>query len=386
MAVVDLTPLTPEERGLVALLKMRDEGNAFVGQWEITEAGEARRIPSRVVTLGGPELLIGGLTALERDLVQEREIDWQTYGLAAVDVAAIGAGVALLRFARTAARVAPAATRARTATLRSGALATARVLGVGAVRYGVPIGLVALMVLHPAVFTHYLWLLAESLGFPGHARPAHRLGHPHRAARVSSLLAAAVRSPAAPCRLAVRRRGARLPPSGHAPGSRWSLDRDPRHSPAAGTLVRPGQMGCIHGRAWRPYPCLAALSTIALRPKKTSSKGREHAPTIPHDHEHRRHHRPRRGRSGAHGRGGARAVRLSTTWRHCSRRRGRAGISATPSVVTYSPKVFIPLTQLCRDVCRYCTFARAPRDLGAPYLSVDEAIAIADGRRPRGLP
>ena len=51
---------------------------------------------------------------------------------------------------------------------------------------------------------------------------------------------------------------------------------------------------------------------------------------------------------------------------------------AHPSVVTYSPKVFIPLTQLCRDVCRYCTFARAPRDLGAPYLSVDEAVAIAE--------
>ena len=123
--VVDLAPLTPEERGLIALLKMRDEGNAFVGQWEITEAGEARRIPSRVVTLGGPELLIGGLTALERDIVQEREIDWQTYGLAAVDVAAIGAGVALLRFAGTAARRERAPATARAATLRSGALATA---------------------------------------------------------------------------------------------------------------------------------------------------------------------------------------------------------------------------------------------------------------------
>jgi hypothetical protein len=163
--VVDLTPLRPEERGLVALLKMRDEGNAFVGQWEITAAGEARRIPSRVVTLGGPELLIGGLTALERDIVREREIDWQTYGLAAVDLAAIGAGVALLRFARTAARAAPAASR--TATLRSGALATAEVLGVAAVRYGLPIGVLALMVLHPAVVTNYLWLLAESLGVPG---------------------------------------------------------------------------------------------------------------------------------------------------------------------------------------------------------------------------
>jgi hypothetical protein len=166
---VDLRPLTPEERGLVALLKMRDEGNAFVGQWEITAGGEAKRIPSRVVTLGGQELLIGGLTALERDLIQEREIDWQTYGLAAVDIAAIGAGVALLRFAGTAARGVPAATRTatRAATLRSGALATAEVLGVGAIRYGLPVGLVALMVLHPTVFTHYLWLLAEGLGMPG---------------------------------------------------------------------------------------------------------------------------------------------------------------------------------------------------------------------------
>ena len=52
--------------------------------------------------------------------------------------------------------------------------------------------------------------------------------------------------------------------------------------------------------------------------------------------------------------------------------------SAHPAVVSYSPKVFIPLTQLCRDVCRYCTFAHAPRALKAPYLSVDEAIAIAE--------
>jgi FO synthase len=47
------------------------------------------------------------------------------------------------------------------------------------------------------------------------------------------------------------------------------------------------------------------------------------------------------------------------------------------SRISYSPKVFIPLTQLCRDVCRYCTFAHAPRDLASPYLSVDDAIAIA---------
>jgi FO synthase len=46
-------------------------------------------------------------------------------------------------------------------------------------------------------------------------------------------------------------------------------------------------------------------------------------------------------------------------------------------LVSYSRKVFIPLTQLCRDVCHYCTFAKAPRKLEAPYLSTDQVLAIA---------
>src|SRR3954449_2963858 len=46
-------------------------------------------------------------------------------------------------------------------------------------------------------------------------------------------------------------------------------------------------------------------------------------------------------------------------------------------VVTYSPKVFIPLTKLCRDVCHYCTFARPPRRGERAYLTVDEVLAIA---------
>jgi len=45
--------------------------------------------------------------------------------------------------------------------------------------------------------------------------------------------------------------------------------------------------------------------------------------------------------------------------------------------VTYSPKVFIPLTQLCRDHCRYCTFAHPPARLPSPYLSRDEVVRIA---------
>ena len=47
------------------------------------------------------------------------------------------------------------------------------------------------------------------------------------------------------------------------------------------------------------------------------------------------------------------------------------------NVVTYSRKVFIPLTHLCRDVCHYCTFAQVPRKLKAPYMSVDEVLEIA---------
>jgi FO synthase len=46
-------------------------------------------------------------------------------------------------------------------------------------------------------------------------------------------------------------------------------------------------------------------------------------------------------------------------------------------LVTYSPKVFIPLTKLCRDVCHYCTFARPPRRGERAYLTIDEVLAVA---------
>jgi len=45
--------------------------------------------------------------------------------------------------------------------------------------------------------------------------------------------------------------------------------------------------------------------------------------------------------------------------------------------MTYSPKVFIPLTRLCRDRCGYCTFATAPAHLPRPYLTPDEVLDIA---------
>src|SRR5580704_4704070 len=45
--------------------------------------------------------------------------------------------------------------------------------------------------------------------------------------------------------------------------------------------------------------------------------------------------------------------------------------------VSYSRKVFIPLTQLCRDVCHYCTFAHAPRRGEPAYLDAEQVLAIA---------
>jgi FO synthase len=47
------------------------------------------------------------------------------------------------------------------------------------------------------------------------------------------------------------------------------------------------------------------------------------------------------------------------------------------SLVTYSPKVFVPLTKLCRDVCHYCTFAHPPRRGARAYMSVDEVLEVA---------
>jgi FO synthase len=60
-----------------------------------------------------------------------------------------------------------------------------------------------------------------------------------------------------------------------------------------------------------------------------------------------------------------------------------AGLVAAgrPGVVTYSPKVFIPITRLCRDRCHYCTFVETPgqaaRERRAPYLSPDEILDVA---------
>jgi FO synthase len=64
---------------------------------------------------------------------------------------------------------------------------------------------------------------------------------------------------------------------------------------------------------------------------------------------------------------------LDTLMRAAAARRD----AAHGAVVSYSRKVFIPLTQLCGDVCHYCTFAQPPRKGQAAYLTLDQVLAIA---------
>ena len=53
-------------------------------------------------------------------------------------------------------------------------------------------------------------------------------------------------------------------------------------------------------------------------------------------------------------------------------------------VITFSPKVFIPLTRLCRDFCGYCTFRRSPSEADRLYLSEDEALSVASAGQRLG--
>ena len=54
------------------------------------------------------------------------------------------------------------------------------------------------------------------------------------------------------------------------------------------------------------------------------------------------------------------------------------------ATVTYSRKVFVPLTMLCRDHCHYCTFAKPPARLDEAFLTPEQVVAIADAGRRMG--
>src|SRR6266550_2251762 len=71
---------------------------------------------------------------------------------------------------------------------------------------------------------------------------------------------------------------------------------------------------------------------------------------------------------------------LASLLRAAANRRDRAH----GNVVSYSRKVFIPLTRLCRDVCHYCTFAQAPLRLENPFMSPDEVLHVARAGQAAG--
>ncbi len=54
------------------------------------------------------------------------------------------------------------------------------------------------------------------------------------------------------------------------------------------------------------------------------------------------------------------------------------------NVITFSKKVFIPLTTLCRDYCSYCTFRKDPGQPGAHFMTPDEVLALAERGRQAG--
>ena len=74
----------------------------------------------------------------------------------------------------------------------------------------------------------------------------------------------------------------------------------------------------------------------------------------------------------------ARGDDLAELCRSAARVRDQGLVDAgRPATVTYSRKVFIPLTRLCRDRCHYCTFATSPAKLPAPFLTLDEVLDVA---------
>ena len=75
-------------------------------------------------------------------------------------------------------------------------------------------------------------------------------------------------------------------------------------------------------------------------------------------------------------RGGGLERLMGVAWRLRELGHGRS--------VTFSRKVFIPLTMLCRDHCHYCTFAKPPAKLEQPFLTPEDAVAIAEAGRQLG--
>jgi FO synthase len=137
-----------------------------------------------------------------------------------------------------------------------------------------------------------------------------------------------------------------------APGSPAS----PQHPPATRPTEHATAATAAPGKAAEPAPTESALRRALARARDGKALDQAEAATLLH----------------------ARGDNLTMLLAYASRTRD-AGLAAAgrPGVITYSRKVFIPLTRLCRDRCGYCTFATVPGRLPSPYLSPDEVIEIA---------
>jgi len=131
------------------------------------------------------------------------------------------------------------------------------------------------------------------------------------------------------------------------------------HEPAAGLhepATGPHQKAGPHEPATELSPPASALRRALARARDGKSLDQAEAAILLH----------------------ARGEQLTELLAYAGRTRD-AGLSAAgrAGVITYSRKVFIPLTRLCRDRCAYCTFVTVPGRLASPYLSPDEVLKIA---------
>ena len=163
--------LSAEERGWYAVNFLREEGYDFLGQFTVTEAGEAKWVQTERLLEGLGGLLLGGVRDLETKRQREEEILATDLGWAALDVAVIAASVKLLKATRAAQAAAPGAMRAggfsgRMAAFGSRVLARGGRLGVAVARYGAVPAAVYLMVRYPSLINATLAELADWLGIP----------------------------------------------------------------------------------------------------------------------------------------------------------------------------------------------------------------------------
>ena len=121
------------------------------------------------------------------------------------------------------------------------------------------------------------------------------------------------------------------------------------------------------GRSSRSSPSTSSAGAPADDRRRQAVAGRR-----PRSSGSHRPARSSRGRRGAHRRRGEHELPRSSPRPPALRDRGKG------RTVTFSRKVFVPLTNLCRDYCGYCTFKRDPGQPGARTMTPDEVLAVCE--------